>query len=63
MNDQSINSPKITAERTESLKGLTPLEALEQYDGELTSFEMSELTTYDYIYTVGSVRVKSMRQT
>jgi len=49
-------------ERTEFLKGLTPLEALDVYDGELTPFEMSELTTYDFIYTVGSVRVEGMRQ-
>ena len=35
---------------------------MEQYDGELTPFEMTELTSYDFIYTVGSVRVQSMRQ-
>ena len=45
-----------------TLKGLTPIEALEQYDGELTAFEMTELTSYDVIYAVGSVRVSSLRQ-
>ena len=49
-------------ERTQILKGLTPIEALEQYEGELTPFEMTELTTYNFIYTVGSVRVEGMRQ-
>ena len=44
------------------LKGLTPMEALEQYEGELTPFEMTELSTYKCIYAVGSVRVQSMRQ-
>jgi len=44
------------------LKGLTPMEALEQYEGELTPFEMTELSTYNCIYAVGSVRVSSMRQ-
>ena len=48
--------------RTQILKGLTPQEAIEQYDGELTSFEMSELGSYDFIYTVGSVRVTGLRQ-
>lgn len=43
------------------LKGLTPIEALEQYEGELTPFEMTELSTYSCIYAVGSVRVSSMR--
>ena len=28
----------------------------------MTPFEMTELPTYDFIYTVGSVRVASMRQ-
>ena len=45
-----------------TLKGLTPIEALDQYEGELTAFEMTELTTYDFIYAVGSVRVSSLRQ-
>ena len=44
------------------LKGLSPMEALEQYEGELTPFEMTELSTYKSIYAVGSVRVQSMRQ-
>lgn len=48
--------------RTQILKGLTPQEAIEQYDGELTAFEMSELTAYDFIYTVGSVRVDRLSQ-
>lgn len=38
------------------------MEALEQYEGELTPFEMTELSTYNCIYAVGSVRVSSMRQ-
>ena len=68
-NDQSNPSPNIglpgtsvEKERTQILKGLTPIEALEQYEGELTPFEMTELTTYNFIYTVGSVRVEGMRQ-
>ena len=48
--------------RNQILKGLTSQEALEQYDGELTQFEMTELTSFDFIYTVGSIRVSSMRQ-
>ena len=48
--------------RTQILKGLTPQEALEQYEGELTPFEKSEVASYDFIYTVGSVRVSSIRQ-
>lgn len=47
--------------RTQILKGLTPNEALEQYEGELTPYEMTELTSYDFIYTVGSVRVQGLR--
>jgi len=39
------------------LKGMTPIEALEMYEGELTPFEMTELTQYDFIYAVGSVRI------
>jgi len=38
------------------------MEALEQYEGELTSHEMTELSTYEKIYTIGSFRVQSMRQ-
>lgn len=64
-NDQSNPSPNITGlnqqERNQILKGMTPIEALEQYEGELTAFEMTELTTYPFIYTVGSVRVESYR--
>ena len=41
----------------QSLKGQTPIEALEMYEGELTPFEMTELTQYDFIYAVGSVRI------
>ena len=41
---------------------MTPIEALEHYEGEITPFEMTELTTYQFIYTVGSVRIESMRQ-
>ena len=48
--------------RTQILKGLTSQEALEQYDGELTPFEKTEITSFDFIYTVGSVRVASIRQ-
>lgn len=48
--------------QTTTLKGLTPIEALEQYEGELTPFEMTELTGQEFIYTVGSVRVQGMRQ-
>ena len=48
--------------RTQILKGFTPQEALEQYEGELTPFEKSEVASYDFIYTVGSVRVSSTRQ-
>ncbi len=43
--------------RTQILQGLTPQEAREQYEGELTTFEMTEIVTFDFIYTVGSVRV------
>lgn len=64
-NDQSNPSPNITGlnqqERNQILKGMTPIEALEQYEGELTAFEMTELTTYPFIYTVGSVRIESYR--
>ena len=28
----------------------------------MTPFEMTELTTYNFIYTVGSVRIQGMRQ-
>ena len=35
---------------------------MEQYDGELTPFELAELGQYDFIYTVGSVRIQSVRQ-
>ena len=38
------------------------MEALEQYEGELTAYEMSELSTYECIYAVGSVRVPGIRQ-
>lgn len=48
--------------RTQILKGLTAQEALEQYEDELTPFEKSEVQTYGFIYTVGSVRVSSIRQ-
>ena len=56
-NDQSNPSH----ERAQPVKGLTPMEALEMYEAELTNFEKSELSTYDFIYTVGSVRIQSMR--
>ena len=61
-NDQSNPSPNMPGgndmrTRTQILKGLTPQEALEQYEGELTPFEMTELSSFDFIYTVGSVRV------
>lgn len=65
-NDQSNPSPNMPGNdmqtRNQILKGLTSQEALEQYDGELTQFEMTELTSFDFIYTVGSIRVSSMRQ-
>lgn len=68
-NDQSNPSPNqvgatgnLMQVRTQILKGLTPQEALDQYEGELTRFEMSELASYDFIYTVGSVRVESWSQ-
>ena len=69
-NDQSNPSPNMPASttsnnmqvRTQILQGKTPQEALEEYDGELTQFEMTELNSYDFIYTVGSVRVSSLRQ-
>ena len=47
--------------RTQILKGLTSQEALEQYEGDLTQYERSELASYDFIYTIGSVRVSSIR--
>ena len=36
---------------------------MEQYEGELTNFEMTELASqsYDFIYTVGSVRIQGLR--
>ena len=67
-NDQSNPSPNDPASgnhmqtRTQILQGLTPQEAMEQYDGELTPFELAELGQYDFIYTVGSVRIQSVRQ-
>lgn len=65
-NDQSNPSPNMAGNdmqtRTQILKGLTPQEALEQYKGELTPFEKSEVASFDFIYTVGSVRVSSIRQ-
>jgi len=45
------------------MKGLTPLEAMEFYESEITAYERSELTTYDFIYTVGSVRVPNAKST
>ena len=44
-----------------SLRGLTPVEAIEQYEGELTTYEITELTTHELIYTIGSYRVNSLR--
>jgi hypothetical protein len=32
---------------------------MEKYEGELTAFEMSEIATFDFIYTVGKVRIQS----
>jgi len=48
--------------RTQILKGLTTQEALNQYEDELTPFEKSEMQTYGFIYTVGSIRVQNIRQ-
>ena len=48
-NDQSNPSPNDPANgnhmqtRTQILQGLTPQEAMEQYEGELTPFELAEL--------------------
>lgn len=33
-----------------------------QYEDELTPFEMTELNAYDFIYSIGSVRIHSTRQ-
>ena len=66
-NDQSNPSPNTLLGaannmqvRTQILKGLTAREAMEQYEGELTAFEMSEIAAYDFIFTVGSIRIESM---
>ena len=48
--------------RTRILNGMTPAEACSVYESELTPFEKSELSKFHYIYTVGSVRVKSRAQ-
>ena len=45
--------------RTRILQGMTPSEAINQYESELTPYEKSELSRFSYIYTVGSVRVES----
>ena len=37
------------------------MEAIDFYESEITGFEKSELSTYDYIYTVGSVRVVNLK--
>ena len=37
------------------------MEAHEHYESEITPFEKSELSTYDFIYTVGSIRVPSLK--
>ena len=67
-NDQSTSNPSPNTgnvemqNRIQLLKGLTTQEALEHYEDELTPFEMTELSSFDFIYTVGSVRISSMRQ-
>jgi hypothetical protein len=48
--------------RTRILQGLTPADALIRYESELTPYETSELSRFQYIYTVGSVRVHSRNQ-
>ena len=41
---------------------LKPEDALLRYKDELTPFEKSEVGTYDYIYTVGSVRRSTLKE-
>ena len=48
--------------RTRILQGLTPSEAMVRYESEMTPYEKSELSRFQYIYTVGSIRVHSRTQ-
>ena len=45
--------------RLQILKHLTAGEAIEKYGDELTPFEKSELSMCQFVYTIGSVRVKN----
>ena len=47
-------------DRSELLLGHTPAEALNLYGSELTTFEMTELLSFETIYTIGSYRVNKI---